>query len=130
LTLPATKHLLWLTALLLVPLPMLQFGAFVPVVRYLILAAVNLGLIVTEGGGEIPYIFFALLFGHALVYATVFWFLAGLLVRALWLATPRYAGRIVVGASLTGLALALLTRPYVTPYSGVSLHSNLWVVFQ
>jgi hypothetical protein len=29
--LPATRRLLWLAALVLVPLPMLRFGAFVPV---------------------------------------------------------------------------------------------------
>ena len=53
--------------------------------------------------------------GHALVYAGLFWLLAGLVARSLWAATPRHAGRIVLVVSLAGLALALVTQPYVTP---------------
>lgn len=130
LTLPATKLLLWLAALVLIPFPMLQFGAFVPVVRYALLGGVTFGLIATEGGGEIPYIFLALMLGHALVYAGALWLAAAVVSRRLWAATPRNAGRIVVAGAVLGVAIALVTEPYVTPYSAISLHSNLWVVFQ
>jgi hypothetical protein len=126
----ATRRFLWLAALLLVPLPMLLFGAFVPVARYLLLAGVTVGLIVAEGGGEIPYLFLALMLGHALVYACVLWLLTWGLARGLWAAAPQGAARVAVGLALLGLAAALFTKPYVTPYSAVSLHSNLWVVFQ
>lgn len=109
---------------------MLQFGAFVPVARYLLLAGVTLGLIAAEGGGEIPHLFLALMLGHALVYTGLLWLVAWAATRVLWAATPRRASRIVLGLAALGLVLAVVTRPYVTPYSGISLHSNLWVVFQ
>ena len=109
---------------------MLQFGAFVPVARYAFLAGVTLGLIATEGGGEVPYMILGLMLGHALVYAGLLWLVAWALARGLWAAVPRSAARIAVGLAVVGLAFALLTKPYVTPYSAVSLHSNLFVVFQ
>lgn len=126
----ATRRMLWLAALLLVPLPMLQFGALVPVVRYLLLAGVTLGLIVAEGGGEIPYLFLALMLGHALVYAVLLWVVSWLIARGLWALSPARAGRAAIALAAVGLLVALVTRPYVTPYSSVSLHSNLLVVFQ
>jgi hypothetical protein len=130
LTLPATRRLLWLAALVLVPLPMFQFGAFVPVARYLLLAGVSFGLIASEGGGEIPYLFLALMLTHGVVYAGVLWLLAWALARGMWAVLPRSAGRVAVGLALAGLAVALFTKPYVTPFSAVSLHSNLPVVFR
>lgn len=126
----ATRRTLWLAALLLVPLPMLQFGALVPVVRYVLLAGVTLGLIVTEGGGEIPYLFLALMLGHVLVYAVLLWLASWLLARGLWLLSPARAGRTAIALAVVALLVALVTRPYITPYSSVSLHSNLLVVFQ
>ena len=129
-TLPGTRRWLYAAALLLLPLPMLQFDAFVPVVRYLLLAGVTLGLIVAEGGGEIPYLFLGLIFGHALVYGLLLWVATRFLATRLWSYTPRNASRIVLVASGIACLLAIVTRPYVTPYSAISLHSNLWVLFQ
>jgi hypothetical protein len=126
----ATRRTLWLAALLLVPLPMLQFGAFVPVVRYLLLGGVTLGLIIAEGGGEIPYLFLGLMLGHALVYAGLLWAAAWAAVRGLWAVSPTAAGRVALAIATVGLLLALVTKPYVTPFSSVSLHSNLLVVLQ
>lgn len=126
----ATRRLLWLAALVLVPLPMFVFDGFVPVVRYLLLGGVTLGLIVTEGAGPIPNLFLALMLGHALVYAGLLWLAASGLTRVLTRLAPRRAGACAVALAAAGLVLALTTEPYVTPYSSLALHSNLMVVFQ
>ena len=81
---------------------MLLFGAFVPVARYLLLAGVTVGLIVAEGGGEIPYLFLALMLGHVLVYACVLWLLAWGLARGLWAVAPRGAARTARSADRLG----------------------------
>jgi hypothetical protein len=121
---------LWIAALVLVPLPMLQFGAEVPVVRYLILTGLTLALVVAEGAGWVATALVLLFLGHALVYAALLWVVAWAVARALHAWVPRRAGAVALGLAALGLFGALLTRPYVTPFSSVSLRSNLPVVFQ
>lgn len=67
---------LWLAALLLVPLPMLQFGARVPSVHHLLLGGVCVVTAWIEGGGGVTGLLIALFFGHAVVYALGLWGLA------------------------------------------------------
>ena len=126
----APRRVLWIAALVLVPLPMLQFGADVPVVRYLILAGLTLALIVAEGAGWVGTTFLLLFLGHALVYGALLWVAAWAAARALHRWAPRRAGAVALGLAALGLVGALVARPYVTPFSSVSLRSNLPVVFQ
>jgi hypothetical protein len=107
---------LWLAALLLVPLPMLQFGARVPVVHHLLLGGVCVVTAWIEGGGGVTGLLIALFFGHAVVYALGLWGLAALAARGLGRLSPRARSLAVWIPVVAGLALALFREPYVTPF--------------
>jgi hypothetical protein len=112
-----TARWLWFASFfLLLPFPMLVFDPFVPAVRYVILAAAALVVLLAEGGaGPVPGI--VLLFSlHALVYTAVAWLLAWGVTRLFARVEPRAAapaGYLVLAA---GLAVALLCEPYRTPF--------------
>jgi hypothetical protein len=110
------RRLLWIAALLLVPLPMLQFGAQVPVAQYLLLAGVCAALALFEGGGGILAILLALFLAHALVYALGLWAVAALAARLLGRLSPRARAAVTALVVLAGTAVALAGRPYVTPF--------------
>ena len=78
----ATRRLLFLALLLLLPLPMLAFDALVPVVRFLLLGAVCLGMRWVEGPGGVVWQLATLFFGHALVYGAALWAVAWACARS------------------------------------------------
>ena len=126
----ATRRLLWLAALAMLPLPMLQFHELAPVTRYLLLAGVVAGLMWTEGTGTIPWLFFGLLLGHALVYAGLLWLAAWGAARGLYAAAPQRAGALAVVLVAAGLVLTLSFDVYRTPFAAVSPRANLWTVLR
>ena len=125
-----TRRILWLGALLLAPLPMILFGALIPVPRYLLLAGVTGGLIVSEGAGTIPNLFFFLLLGHALVYGGLLWLVAWAATRVLHVFVPRVAGAIACALVLAAALLAVSTPLYVTPFAPVSPRASLLHVLE
>jgi hypothetical protein len=126
----ATRRLLWIAALAIVPLPMLQFHELAPVTRYLLLAGVVAGLMWTEGTGTIPWIFFGLMLGHALVYAGLLWTAAWALARGLRALAPSRAGALALLLVAGGVILTLAFDVYRTPFAAESLHANLWTVLR
>ena len=121
----STRSILWLAALVLLPLPMLQVGAMIPVTRYLLLAGVAAGLILTEGAGLIPNAMFALLLGHALVYAGLLWVAAWALAKGLHAAAPRAAGNLALALVAVAVIWAIATEPYFTPFAPDTARANL-----
>jgi hypothetical protein len=121
----STRRILWIAALLLVPLPMLRFGAVIPVARYLLLGGVTGGLIASEGTGTIPNVFFVLLMLHVLVYAALLYGAARLLARALHAAGPRLARRLALALVAAATLVALTQEIYVTPFAPVSPRASL-----
>ena len=124
------RRILWLGALVLVPLPMLQFGALIPVTRYLLLAGVTGGLILAEGTGRIPNVMLLLMLGHALLYAGLLWLAAWALARVLRAVLPTRARTAALALVAAGALLALLTEPYVTPFAAESARASLLTVLR
>jgi hypothetical protein len=122
--------MLWVVFLLTLPLPMLLFGAVVPVARYLMLAGVTAALIGAEGGGAIPVQLLALFLAHALVYAGLLWLLAHLLSRLVARLAPRALAAVTLGVAVACVAAASLGRPYVTPFAASSPRANLLHVLE
>ena len=79
----AARRLVWLALLFALPLPMLIFGAWIPVSRYLLLFGVCVAMRVAEGPGGVVWQLAALFLGHALVYAVLLYGLAWSVTRAL-----------------------------------------------
>jgi hypothetical protein len=126
----ATRRILWLGSLLLLPLPMLQFGAWIPVSRYLLLAGVTAGLILAEGAGTIPNLMLGLMLGHVLVYTALLWLAAWLAARALFALAPRAAGPLSLGLVAAAAIVTLAFEVYVTPFASLSPRANLLHVLE
>ena len=125
----AARRLLFLAALLIAPVPMLGFGAFVPVARYVLLGAVCIGMRVAEGPGGVVWQLTALFLGHALVYAGLLWLAAWLAGRALGALPPPVRNAVVALLVVVGALWAVLSEPYVTPF-GTTAHSDLFGVLR
>jgi hypothetical protein len=125
-----TRRILWLGALLLVPLPMIKFAAWIPVTRYLLLGAVTGGLILTEGSGRIPNAFLIAMLGHAIFYAALLWAVAWALARTLQGAAPAWARSVALALVAAGVLAALLTEPYVTPFAADAPRASLLTVLR
>ena len=120
----ASRRVLFLTSLLLVPLPMLTFDAFVPVARYLLLGAVCVGMRIAEGPGGVVWQLAALFFGHAVVYGLLLWLAAWAAGRALGALPARVRTGAIAFVVIVCGVWALATRPYVTTF-GPAARANL-----
>jgi hypothetical protein len=125
-----TRLLLWVGAIFLVPLPMVRFEAMIPVSRYLLLGTVTAILIVAEGAAAIPLSFFALMFGHALVYGGLLWLAASFAARGLHRAAPDRARTVALALVLAGVVTAAVTEPYSTPFAADSARASLLTVLR
>ena len=112
------------------PLPLLGFGALIPVARFLLLAAVTAGLIVAEGMGTVPAALLAIFVLHALVYAGLLWLLALLISRGLDRLSSRSVGLATVGLVAACLIVAAAFDLYVTPFAPVSPRASLLHVLE
>jgi len=122
--------MLWLGFLLTVPLPLLGFGALIPVARFLLLAGVTVGLIAAEGTGTVPAALLAILLLHALIYAGALWVLALLIARGLEKLSSRSVALATVGLVAACLIVAAAFELYVTPFAPVSARASLLHVLE
>jgi hypothetical protein len=122
--------MLWIGFLLTVPLPLLGFGALIPVARLLLLAAVTACLIVAEGMGTVAAALLAIFALHALVYAGLLWLLALLISRGLARLSARSVGPATVGLVAGCLIVAAAFDLYVTPFAAVSPRASLLHVLE
>ena len=120
----ATRRILWLALLLLLPLPMLSFDGFIPVARYLLLGGVCIGMRIAEGPGGVVWQLTALFLAHAVVYALLLWAGAWLAARSLAALPSRTRGLVVAIAVCLCTLWALAAEPYVTPF-GREARTNL-----
>lgn len=126
----AARRILWLGLLCMLPLPMLQFGAWIPVTRFLLLALVTAGLVVTEGSGPVPLTALGLLLAHVLVYAALLWLAARLFVAALQRLLPSALAPVTLGLVAAGLVVTIAFPVYETPFAPVSPRANLLHVLE
>lgn len=124
------RRILWLGLVLMLPLPMLEFGGWIPVSRYLLLSGVTLGLILTEGWGTVPGLVLALLAGHVIVYGGLLWGAAWTGSRVLHRLSPRSLGPVTLGLLAAGIVLTSAFAVYVTPFAPVSPRANLLHVLE
>jgi hypothetical protein len=114
----AARLLLWLGALVLLPVPVLVFGpGSVPAARLAGLGGVGLAIAIAESArGNVLQIASVLLVQAAL-WAAGLWLAAWLAARVLsWLA-PRALGRATLGLLAVALALACALPIYDDPFA-------------
>jgi len=126
----AMRRLLWLAALVALPLPIVGIGSGrVPALHHLELGVLALAFTVLERAQGIGPLLAALFLGQALVFALALWLAAALVARLLSRLPPLLRTRAALFVVVLGLALAVMQPLYRTPYSAHGARSNLLGVY-
>lgn len=125
------RRLLWIAALLLVPVPLLIFTeAFVPTARLLELAGVVLITIFVEGSAGAAPAILGMFLVHALVYAILLWVACWLVTAAVARVAPRALGWVTFGLIAAAVTAGIATPLYHTPFQARTPYSTLFEVYQ
>jgi len=104
------------------PLPLFGLeGTFVPVARFVQLAASLSVLIVLEGTGGVVGVLFALLWGHVLVYGLILFAVASIFVRQV---LARLPDRVGSGFTVAVVVILVFWASFGTPYDTMFHHSD------
>ena len=127
----AVRRLLWLAALLVVPLPILAFGpGRVPAAHQLELGVLALAFGVLESMEGVTLALASLFVGSAVLYAALLWLPAWGLARGLARLPPTTRTRFTLLLVLLGIAFAAVEPIYETPFSSRSAWSTLLGVYR
>lgn len=127
----AMRWWLFLAALAALPLPILGVGSGrVPALHHLELGALALAFTLMERAQGIGPLLSALFLGQALLFALALWLAAGLVARLLSGLPPLARTRATFFLIVLGLALALASPIYRTPYSAHAARSTLLGVYR
>ena len=125
------RWLLWLAALAALPLPIVGIGSGrVPALHHLELGVLSLAFTLLERAQGVGPLLSALFLGQALVFALALWLAAGLVARQLSGQPPLARTRATLFRIELGLALALASPIYRTPYSAHAARSTLVGVYR
>jgi hypothetical protein len=126
----AVRRLLWLTALFVVPLPIVAFGpGSVPAAHQLELGLLALAFGALESMQGITLTLAALFLVTGLVQAAGLWLAAWLVARGLAGLPALTRTRAALLLVLLGVGIAVAEPIYETPFSSRSAHSNLTGVY-
>jgi hypothetical protein len=125
------RWLLWLAALVALPLPIVGIGSGrVPALHHLELGVLSLAFTLLERAQGIGPLLSALFLGQALVFALALWLAAGLVAKLLSGLPPLARTRATLFLIVLGIALALAQPIYRTPYSAQAARSTLLGVYR
>ena len=127
----ALRWLLWLAALVALPLPLFGIASgWVPPLHQLELGVLALAFTWLERAQGIGPLLSALFLSQAFAYGLLLWLAAGLAARALSRLPPHPRTRAAFFLVVLGLALAIVQPIYRTPYSARAAHSSLLGVYR
>jgi hypothetical protein len=129
---PATRRLLFLTLLLLLPLPLFAgvTTGLMPVVRMGLLAGVCVGMLLFEGTRGAVGLLLALIAAQAALYSMGLWLAAALGAGAL-ARLPERARRIAPLALVLAAGLLAASQPiYRTPFRAAGVQATWLEVFE
>ncbi len=126
-----SRRLLWLTFVLVVPLPFyLVVTGWVPPARLLMLGGAALAVIAAEGSQGAVGLLAALVFAQAVLQLALLWGLAWLVARALGSRSRRRTALATMIVVATSLALAASVDLYRTPFRTEGLRGGLLQIFE
>ena len=124
------RRVLWVAALLLVPVPLLAIAeAFVPVARIFELGLVVLITILVEGPGGVAPILLTIFLVHAVVDAAVLWGVAWLLTWGLERVAPAALGPVVLALVVAGCVWGAALPIYHTPFHAQVADATLLEIY-
>lgn len=125
------RRILWVAALFLVPVPLMAFtDAFVPTMRLLQLTSVILIVILAEGAHGVAALLFGLFALHTVLYAALLWLAARLLTGLLERLAPAALGWVTIALVALGLAIAVSSDIYDSPFHARLPHTSLLEVYE
>jgi hypothetical protein len=125
------RWLLWLAALVAMPVPSIGLGAGrMPPLHQLELGGLALAFTLLERAQGVGPLIAALFLGQALAWALALWLAAALAARLLSRLPPLLRTRAALFLVVLGVALALMQPIYRTPYSAHAARSNLLDVYR
>jgi hypothetical protein len=126
----ALRWLLWLAALVALPLPLAGLGsARVPPLHQLELGALALAFTASERAQGVGPLIAALFIGQALAWALALWVAAALAARLLSPLPPLFRTRAAMFLVALGLSIGVMQPIYRTPYSAHAARSTLLGVY-
>jgi len=125
------RWLLWLAAVVALPLPLLGIGsARVPPLHQLELGALALAFTLAEHAQGVGKLVSALFLGQGLLWTALLWPAAGLVARALAKLPPLTRTRAALLVVMLGFGFAVARPIYRTPYSAHTARSTLLEVYR
>jgi hypothetical protein len=125
------RWILWSSAALMLPVPILLLGpGQVPPLRLLELGAASLAFLLLESARGAAAPAAALLLGQAALYLLLAWGLAGLAARFLAPLRPRTRAALTWSLVATALALCATQQVYRTPFAADTPRASLLGVFR
>lgn len=126
----AVRRLLFLTALFVVPLPILVLGpGLVPAAHQLQLGLFALAFGVLESWQGITLTLAGIFLATGAIQGALLWLLAWALARGLATLAPTTRTRAALLLVMLGVAIAVVDPIYVTPFSSRSARSTLLGVY-
>lgn len=127
----AARWLLWLGAVLTIPVPILVFGpGRVPAAQLAELAAAGLAIAVVETARGNVLAISGVLLGQAALWAAGLWLVAWALARALAALGPRGLRRATLGILAAALVLACAIPIYHNPFAARDPRATLLQVYR
>jgi hypothetical protein len=125
------RRLLWLAAILLVPVPLIGLGSgWVPTAHLFELALLTLGFGLIESMQGVTLALLASFLIPALFYVALLWPLAWGVARVLAPLAPLTRFRAALLIVMLGAGYAIARPVYETPFSSHSAHSTLLGVYR
>ena len=126
----ALRWLLWIAALVALPVPSVGLGAGrMPPLHQLELGALALAFTVLERAQGVGPLIAAVFITQALAWALALWLAAALTARLLSPLPALFRTRATLFVVALGLSLAVMQPIYRTPYSAHAARSNLLGVY-
>ena len=127
----ASRRLLFVAALFLLPFPILLLGpGSVPSMRFLMLAGIGFVFALAERPEGMALLLPGVLAAQGLVYAGIAWLVAWAVARPLASLAAHTRLRLTLLLVMVATGIAFSQPVYETPFSATSAHSNLVGVYR
>ncbi len=127
----AARWILWVSFVLMVPVPILLFGpGLVPAARLIMLGGIALAVALFESSRGAVGMLSGIILAQGLFYAGLLWLAAHVASRALARLSAKSMTRITLAVVATSLLVTLAFEVYRGPFQAQSYRANLLHIYE
>lgn len=127
----AARWILWISFVLMIPVPILLFGpGLVPAARLIMLGGIALAVALFESSRGAVVMLAGILLAEGLLYAGLLWFAAYVASRGLGRLSAKNVARITLAVVAASLLVTLVFEVYRGPFRAQSYHANLLQIYE